>query len=101
MALATFDLMTPDYTQLVQTIHTYLQAFPNLTDEKVTTQMIGHCMILVRMGYYKSGRGWLSVHTMHIRFSAEERRKLVCVYRPNFFFQVCKKGIETNIKNYL
>ena len=48
--LASFNLMTPDYTTLVNVLHSFAGKIP--ASQKTNAAIISRCMNLVRMGFY-------------------------------------------------
>ncbi|MBQ4629825.1 MAG: hypothetical protein IJB70_02420, partial [Clostridia bacterium] len=61
-----FNLMTPDYTKLLQAIEALKKQIPH--SEKINAQIIGHLMNNVKMGYYPTDNSHVKMIKSALKF---------------------------------
>ena len=81
-----FNIMTPDYTKLLQAIEALKKQIPK--SEKITAQVIGHLMNNVKMGYYPTDNSHVKMIKSALKFPESE---------VNLLDPCCGEGIALNV----
>lgn len=85
-AVSGFNLMTPDYTKLLQATKALKNQIPH--NEKATKQILGHLMNNVKMGYYPTDNAHVKMIKSALKFPE-------C--QVNLLDPCCGEGIALNV----